>query len=57
MEHHEPRLGEPAPWFECRSPVNPRFHFDTIAGRFIVLCFFGSCSNAIVPRPGSDIMA
>lgn len=47
MEHPKPRLGEPAPWFECRSPVNPRFHFDTIAGRFIVLCFFGSCSNAI----------
>ena len=39
------RLGEPAPWFECRSPVNPRFHFDTVAGRYIVLCFFGSAGN------------
>ncbi len=25
--------------------MNPRFHFDTIAGRFIVLCFFGSSAN------------
>lgn len=37
-----PSFGEPAPYFECRSPVNPKFHFDTIAGRYIVLCFFGS---------------
>lgn len=39
------RMGEPAPWFECRSPVNPRFHFDTVAGRYIVLCFFGSAAE------------
>ncbi|HUG70792.1 MAG TPA: hypothetical protein VMM76_23790 [Pirellulaceae bacterium] len=45
MEAPKPRLGEPAPWFECRSPVNPRFHFDTVAGRYIVLCFFGSTGN------------
>ena len=50
MEHPKPRLGEPAPWFECRSPVNPRFHFDTIAGRFIVLCFFGTSANDIARK-------
>lgn len=37
--------GEPAPWFECRSSVNPRFHFDTAAGRYIVLTFFPSAAN------------
>ncbi len=47
MEHPKPQLGEPAPWFECRSPVNPRFHFYTMAGHFIVLCFFGSSTNEI----------
>lgn len=47
MENPKPRLGEPAPWFECRSPVNPRFHFDTIAGRCIVLSFFGSSANEL----------
>ncbi len=37
--------GQPAPWFVCRSPVNPRFHFDTVAGRYIVLSFFGSTAE------------
>jgi hypothetical protein len=41
MEQPRPRLGGPAPWFECHSPGNPRFHFDTVAGRYVVLCFFG----------------
>lgn len=40
-----PNVGEPAPWFEIRSPVNPRFHFDTVAGRTVVLCFFGSAAE------------
>ena len=42
-----PQLGEPAPWFEVRSPVNPRFRFDTIAGRRVVLCFFGSAGDPL----------
>jgi peroxiredoxin len=37
-------VGEPAPWFTARSINNPRFHFDTIAGRYVVLCFFGSAA-------------
>jgi peroxiredoxin/predicted 2-oxoglutarate/Fe(II)-dependent dioxygenase YbiX len=35
-------VGEPAPWFTTRSTNNANFHLDTIAGRYIVLCFFGS---------------
>lgn len=38
------RVGTPAPWFTARSPVSQRFQFDTIAGRYIVLSFFGSAS-------------
>jgi predicted 2-oxoglutarate/Fe(II)-dependent dioxygenase YbiX/peroxiredoxin len=34
--------GDPAPHFDCASSVNPRFSFDTVAGRYIVLSFFGS---------------
>jgi predicted 2-oxoglutarate/Fe(II)-dependent dioxygenase YbiX/peroxiredoxin len=34
--------GEPAPWFRQRSTSNPSYVFDTVAGRYIVLCFFGS---------------
>ena len=37
--------GEPIPWFVARSPTNPRFHVHTIAGRYVVLCFFRSASD------------
>jgi predicted 2-oxoglutarate/Fe(II)-dependent dioxygenase YbiX/peroxiredoxin len=35
-------VGDPVPWFHQRSPGNPNYAFDTAAGRYIVLCFFGS---------------
>lgn len=35
-------LGERVPWFIGRSPSNPEYHFHTVGGRYIVLCFFGS---------------
>ena len=38
--------GDPAPWFVIRSTSNERFHFDTVAGRHIVLCFLGSAADA-----------
>jgi predicted 2-oxoglutarate/Fe(II)-dependent dioxygenase YbiX/peroxiredoxin len=34
--------GDPAPYFHARSTVNRRFSFDTVAGRYVVLSFFGS---------------
>jgi len=37
--------GDPAPWFVARTSANPRYHFDTVAGRWIVLCFLGSAAN------------
>src|SRR5690606_2107182 len=37
-------VGDPAPWFRCRSTNNPAFSFDTVAGRYVVLCFFGSAA-------------
>lgn len=37
--------GDPAPWFHQRSTANPRFAFDTAAGRYLVLCFFGSAAH------------
>lgn len=36
------RPGDPAPWFRCASTVNPKFNFDTAAGRYVVISFFGS---------------
>jgi peroxiredoxin len=38
--------GDPAPWFQARSAGNPRYEFNTVAGRVIVLCFFGSARQA-----------
>jgi predicted 2-oxoglutarate/Fe(II)-dependent dioxygenase YbiX/alkyl hydroperoxide reductase subunit AhpC len=35
-------LGDPVPPFRCASSVNPDFNFDTVAGRYVVLTFFGS---------------
>jgi len=37
--------GDPAPWFQQRSASNPRYAFDTAAGRTIVLCFFASAAE------------
>ncbi len=38
-------VGEPAPWFTARCTVNPTYQFHTLAGRYVVLCFFGSAGN------------
>ncbi len=38
--------GDPAPWFRQRSAAQPIFSFDTVAGRYIVLCFFASGADA-----------
>jgi predicted 2-oxoglutarate/Fe(II)-dependent dioxygenase YbiX/peroxiredoxin len=38
--------GDPAPWFKQRSTTNPRYAFDTAAGRYIVLCFFATAADA-----------
>ena len=37
-------VGEFAPWFRAATPTNPNFHFNTIAGRFVLLAF--------LPPPG-----
>lgn len=37
--------GEPCPWFVARSTLNPSFNFSTTAGRYSVLCLFGSAAN------------
>jgi hypothetical protein len=34
--------GDPAPVFHARCSSNPRFAFDTVAGRYLVLAFVGS---------------
>lgn len=37
--------GDTAPWFHQRSYANPRYAFDTAAGRYVVLCFLASAAD------------
>jgi predicted 2-oxoglutarate/Fe(II)-dependent dioxygenase YbiX/peroxiredoxin len=41
--------GDTAPWFTQRTSGNPRYVFDTTAGRYLVLCFLmsGGDSHAV----------
>ena len=55
MRHKLLTLGDPAPWFTARSTSNANYHFNTIAGRYIVLCFFGSAEVKISQRILEDI--
>lgn len=51
MPYHQRLLpGDPAPWFVQRSPSRADYHFDTVAGRYVVLCFFGSAGQPEVRR-------
>jgi peroxiredoxin len=38
--------GDPAPWFQARATSRADFALDTAAGRYLVLCFFATASDA-----------
>ncbi len=48
--------GEPAPWFTTASTNNPTFHFDTVAGRYVVMMFFQSAGRSDSQRVLADLM-
>lgn len=39
--------GDPAPWFKQRSFANPGYSLHAAAGRYLVLCFFGSAAEPL----------
>lgn len=41
------KIGDPIPWFITNSSVNSEFKFDTLAGRYVVLCFFCSAGEPV----------
>jgi len=49
--------GDPAPWFHQRSTSNPRYAFDTLGGRWVVLCFFGTAGDEAGRRALAAIAA
>lgn len=48
MQSRKFQPGDPAPWFVARGTEQRRFSFDTVAGRYVVLCFLGSVGDASV---------
>jgi predicted 2-oxoglutarate/Fe(II)-dependent dioxygenase YbiX/peroxiredoxin len=42
--------GDPAPYFNVASSVSLDFHFDTVAGRYVVLSFFASSKQPLSTR-------
>jgi peroxiredoxin/predicted 2-oxoglutarate/Fe(II)-dependent dioxygenase YbiX len=39
--------GDPAPMFHQRCTSNPRFSFDTVGGRYVVLCLYGTAADPV----------
>jgi peroxiredoxin len=39
------QVGDPAAWFYAKSASNPRFCFDSVAGRYVALTFFRSAAD------------
>ncbi|HET7717773.1 MAG TPA: 2OG-Fe(II) oxygenase [Bauldia sp.] len=50
-------VGDPAPWFTQRTAQNPRFVMDVVAGRYIVLAFYGSAGDPAGRGAIDDILA
>ncbi|MBD2345608.1 redoxin domain-containing protein [Anabaena subtropica] len=48
--------GVPAPWFQAVCTSNPTYHFNSIAGRYVLLCFFGSANNPVSQMILQDFM-
>ncbi|MBT8769101.1 2OG-Fe(II) oxygenase [Metapseudomonas boanensis] len=48
--------GEAVPWFTSSTPGREHFTFDTIAGRYIALCFLGSAADPTATRVLADLL-
>ena len=49
--------GDPAPWFRQRSGGNPTYAFDTVGGRWVVMCFYGTAADEDGQRALAAIVA
>jgi predicted 2-oxoglutarate/Fe(II)-dependent dioxygenase YbiX/peroxiredoxin len=39
-------VGDPVPWFKQKSTSGDNYHFDTVGGRYILMCFFLTAGDA-----------
>lgn len=44
-DYHELSAGDPAPWFRADTTTKPDFALESLGGRYIVFCFFGSADT------------
>jgi len=49
--------GDVAPWFTARCTSNEVYHFNSVAGRCVVLCFFGSAANPLAHKTLVEFLA
>ncbi len=47
--------GKPAPWFTAASTTNPNYHFESVAGRYVVMCFLKSSSDTASKKVLEDL--
>jgi peroxiredoxin/predicted 2-oxoglutarate/Fe(II)-dependent dioxygenase YbiX len=50
-------VGEPAPWFFCRTHSRERFAFHTVGGRYVVMFFLGGAGDPHVAQVMQRILA
>lgn len=50
-------VGDPVPWFALPSTSNDNFKFHVAAGRYVVLCFFGSAGDSAASARLAGILA
>jgi peroxiredoxin len=50
-------IGEPAPWFKVPCGSKPDFNFNSVAGRYVALCFFGSVGGQLTQQVLSEFAA
>ncbi len=48
--------GDAVPWFRVRATSSENFTFATVAGRYIVLCFFGSAGRDATRGPLESLL-
>src|SRR3954469_21555866 len=49
--------GDTVAWFHQRSSSTPDYAFDTAAGRYVVMCFFGTAGDAVGRETISAVLA
>jgi len=52
-----PASHEPTPLFIAEASNNPRFNFNTVGGRYVLLTFYGSASDPGMQKVLADAAA